>query len=343
MLQLHNHSPLAALMFAALDEAGRDTVILVIKASFELRPGQAPVLVAEHQRAVTLGDEYWGEPTASSLRYASEVHLPKPGTDVIVNGDACAPHGRAVTELELLVRVGERSKLARVFGERVWIAADDRVIASRPQPFVRIPVIWERAFGGREPGEDGRVESRNPVGVGLVDPRRGAAALHGQPLPNIEDPRELLRGPGHTPAPVGFGAIAPTWSPRVEWVGSYDARWREQRAPLLPEDFDARFFQVASSGLSFDPPLRGGEPVSLRGFDPDHELGFTLPRVELELSACVRGSTQPLAATLDTVLLEPSDRRFEMTWRASTIVAHTLALERVELRLAGLEHAELST
>ena len=81
MLQLENTSPFAPAMMLFPDERGVDTIYVVVKATFTLQP---KLELAEEQVPVTLADEYWGEPGESSLKYPTEAHLMKPGTDVIV-------------------------------------------------------------------------------------------------------------------------------------------------------------------------------------------------------------------------------------------------------------------
>lgn len=338
MLQLHNASPFAAAMFGLPDQRGVDTLVVVVKATFDL---DAPPRLAEQQRPISLVDEYHADPTASSLRYPSEVHLEKPGTDVLVLGDACAPRGQAVTELDVAVGVGQRRKLVRVHGDRSWIEGHRVVQPSRAQPFVRMPIIYERAYGGRiaaaSPRDSAPGEPRNPVGVGWLGARH-ATELLGTPVPNIEDPSQPLAWLGQESAPVGLAAIAPSWQPRLGFAGTYDQRWRETRAPYLPTDFDPRFFQTGSAGLSFEPRLHGGEPVTLDGFDPDRRWQLSLPRCQIDVSATVSGDARRLQAVLDTVLFEPSQQRFTMTWRATLSVAEQLLrVERVDVGLNALE------
>lgn len=339
MLQLRNTSPFVSAIVSFPDQRGVDTLVVVIKATFEL--GATPQLAAE-QRPIVLTDEYRDDPTTSSLRYPSEVHLGKPGTDVIVIGDARAPRDQPVTELDIAVCVGDRSKVARVYGDRFWTPGREAVQPSRPQPFVRMPVVYERAYGGRQPGPAGSqavVEPRNPVGVGLLG-TRSPDELLGQPVPNIDDPNRPLAQLGQTPAPIGFAAIAPSWQPRLAHAGTYDERWRKTRAPYLPTDFDPRYFLVGSPGLSFDQPLRGGEPVILHGFDPDGRWQLSLPRCRLDVGATVAGDARALDAALDTVLFEPDERRFTMTWRATLAVGkQLLRVERVDIGLAELAGA----
>jgi hypothetical protein len=49
----------------------------------------------------------------------------------------------------------------------------------------------------------------------------------------------------HRPSPAGFGPIACHWQPRVGFAGTYGDAWVANRLPLLPDDFDDRFFQSA--------------------------------------------------------------------------------------------------
>jgi hypothetical protein len=340
MLQLHNTSPFESKLFGCPDQDGIDTLIVVIKATFEL---SNPLRLASKQCPIVLADEYWGDPATSSLRYPNEAHLAKPGADVILNGHARAPRDQPVTQLDVVVSVGERTKLARVHGDRHWTQGSGPVHPSRPQPFVRMPLVYERAYGGRRAGTSHAgapfEEPRNPVGVGLLVARSEAEML-GRPVPNLDDPQEPLHSLGQAPPPVGFGAVSPSWSPRATYAGTYDQRWRTTRAPFLPEDFDPRYFHAASPGLSFDHPLQGGEPVRLSGVHPDGPLHFALPRCRLDVCATVAGEFQVMNPLLDTVLFDLDEHRFYLTWRATlTVDDRLLRVERVDIDLDELEGA----
>jgi hypothetical protein len=337
MLQLHNRSPFVAQVFVLPDAQGVETIVVVIKATFRIG---ARLELAEKQRELVLGDEYWGEPGASSLRYPTEVHPSKPGTDVLVLGEACAPRERPVTELDVVIRVAGRSLQARVYGDRYWT---ESLAPSRPQPFVRMPLRYERAYGGREPetNDDGsyRAEPRNPVGLGFVG-RRDSRQLLGHPVPNLDDPRQPLTKLGQVPVPVGFTAIAPSWHPRVQHAGTYDARWQKTRAPHLPTDFDPRFFNTAPSELNFAAGLRGGEPVSIVGCHPGGPCELTLPECRFELMVEIAGEREQPPLALDAVILEPTDECLTMAWRAIVPVGErVLQVENVEVALAELRGA----
>ncbi|MBK6920186.1 MAG: DUF2169 domain-containing protein [Deltaproteobacteria bacterium] len=325
MLQLDNDTPLAAALAALPDEDGVDALFVCVKATFTMRP---TVALAAQQLAIARVDLHLGEPNASSLIEAGEHHLGKAGTDVVLHGCAHAEGGRAVTQAAVSVAVAERSKSIAVFGDREFRSLD-RV--SSPAPFVELPLVYERALGGRVDGGDAWVRelsAHNPVGVG-IDRRAGA------PVPNLEDPRAPIEGGGERPRAVGFGPIAPGWRPRAQFAGTYDAQWVRKRSPLLPADFDRRFFNVAPAELVFPRFLAGGEPVVVLGASRQGPLRFTLPTIELAIEADVGGGWRSMSACLETVALWPDDDSFSMSWRAKlSCDRKLLAVERVSIGIA---------
>lgn len=315
MLQLKNSSPFAPAIALFPDEQGIDTLYLVVKGTFTL--GEA-LSLAEQQVPPVPADEYWGEPGASSLKYASDMHLRKPATDVVLVGRALAPDGKAAEQVDVGIAVGERRKLARVFGDRSW--RKDGASFTPPEPFESLPLVYERAFGGTHEAdpEQGLVlaEERNPVGLGFRG-RRGDEEAEGRALPNIEDAQNLIERWGDAPAPQGFGFVAPAWLPRRNHAGTYDEAWQAGRAPYLPEDFDSRFFNAAHPDLICDGFLKGGEPIQVVGASPRGRLKFRLPICDFDVKAKVAGRVETPPLDLETVLIEPDEERLCLIWRAA--------------------------
>ncbi len=310
MLQIDNQTPFQALMAVLPNRDAIDTLYVILKATLTLRPRLA---LAAVQIPATLADEYYGDPTASSLKQVSEVHIGKRGTDVLLVGRAWAPGGQAAPEVWVRVSVAERQKTIRVFGDRTWTRDGT---PSAPEPFEAMPLVWERAFGGVHQLPDRMLaEERNPVGVGFAG-RRGAEELLGRPVPNLEDPTARLERLGQNPAPACFAPTAPHWLPRRSFAGTYDDKWQRKRAPYLPLDFDARFFQCACAEMTFDRFLQGTEPVEVRGVTPDAPISLTLPVANLEVEVKVAGAEEHPVANLETVLVEPDENRMCLTWRA---------------------------
>ena len=339
MLQLKNTTPFAAHIAVLPDERGVDTLYVTIKATFALG---ARIEVADPQPPILLADEYWGEPGQSSLKYAGEVHLVKPSTDVALVGQAHAPGRKRVTQLEASLAVAGLKKVVRVHGDREWRPGFACIPASatKPAPFSSMPLVYERAFGGVHAKEGKRpevlFEPRNPAGQGFAGKRKGRE-LKGLALPNLEDPGQPIKGPKHRPAPAGFGFIPPAWEPRKSYAGTYDKAWLEQRAPYLPKDFDARFFNAAHPDLVAGRYLEGGEKVEALNVSPGGVLRFRLPAARLAAAARIAGREEAARLNLETVLIEPDDARLSLLWRGAVPCdKRALKVEEVRLELQQL-------
>src|SRR4029077_9268994 len=137
----------------------------------------SPLLPAEPIREV---DEYAGKPEASGLIHAADLSPPKPRMDVLLIGEIVFPN--PIGETDVTLELGRRlRKTLRVFGDRTWrpgVAAD--LAPARPKPIARLPIAWEKSFGGTDPKDPTCIERRNPVGGGL---RRDPGDLVGHPVP----------------------------------------------------------------------------------------------------------------------------------------------------------------
>ena len=301
----------------ATDRAGSQVLVVVVKATYRvLEDGR--VRLAGAQVPPTVADVSRGEPGRSSLLYESDFATTKPKTDILLSGHAYAPGGKPTEVLDAQMSVGPVTKTVRVFGDRIWkpgfmLGYD----LSSPAPFTKMPLVYERAFGGIDETEvdDPREERRNPVGRGFH--RLTARNIEGTLLPNLENPKELIRNPYETPEPAGFGPLGRAWAPRVKYAGTYDEAWKEKRFPFLPEDFDERYFQAAPADQIVG-PLKGGEKVTLRNLTPEGRLEFALPAPDVAVKVTGRDELEEeLPTVLDTVLLEPDERRLSLVWRAS--------------------------
>lgn len=329
MLQLANHTALPAKILSLPDPDGVDALHVLVKVTFALT-ADAPLLDA--QRPIVLVDEWEGEGDAAWLRRASEVHPPKAATDVMVEGDAVAPNGRAVTELDVGVTVGGLRRALTVLGDRFYTGLD-APWCTAPTPFTRLPLTPDRAFGGRH-AASGLVEPRNPAGVGLAP--ANDRALRGLRLPNVEDPAERLRRVGDRPSPAIVTPVAASWSPRAQRAGTYDDAWDRARAPFLPDDFDGRFLQVASDGWQVTPHLQGGEPIELRHLAEAPILRSRVPVTGLRVDALYRGEVRRLAPRIETLHLLPNEGVATLTVRATLRCGHRLLdVAAIEITAAG--------
>lgn len=300
-----------------VDRSGFERLLVVVKATYSLASG-TPV-VADEQDPISLADEYYDAPERSSLRRAGELALEKPGTEVVIVGSAYpAPEKRS--EALVALRLGRIQKAVRVVGDRVWVGQVAPVM-SVPTPFERMPLVWERAYGGRdESGATHEVHPVNPVGKGFRSPS-SRLPIDGSALPNLEDPALPMRSPEDRPPPCGVGPIAPAWSPRPRYAGTYDERWMKERLPLLPDDFDPLYHHAAPHDQILPGPLADGEPLTLTGVRPGGG-GYHFPLPAARPDIVIRLGSERLTppTRVDTVVIDSDAQRLSMISRASISV-----------------------
>lgn len=329
MLQVDNRTPFAALLSVFPAPSGVETAYGAVKITYDLSTGRP--IPSPRQAGFLAADVYWADPAASSLRAAGDVTLLKPSTDVMLIGRAVSVAG-PVSCMDVRMQVGSVQQTLRISGDRVWTRDGKAWRASAAQAFDRMPLRWELAFGGCSPADASHPmenDPRNPVGRGFV--ASWETDIEGRPLPNIEDPNEMVATPYDRPTPVGFAPLAPAWLGRSQYAGTYDAAWQKERAPHLPFDFDPRFLHAAPSSLVPAQRFVGGEPVSLHGVAASI-LSFDLPTPDVELAFDFAGAEIAAEPLLDTILFEPDLARMQMVWRAPLVVdKRLLKLKRFQV------------
>lgn len=315
MWQVDNRTPFATERGWIRDRDGAEIWLVAVKATFDIQ-ADGTTEISKQQPPVLRIPEYHGEPGKSSVKYDADLVLTKRTTDVIVVGHAYAPLGYTATSLDVGFKVGPITKMLRVSGDRRWEEGG----WSAPKPFEKMPLVYERAFGG----VDGRSEHperdwewRNPVGTGFAV---SVPNLAGVSLPNLENPQQLIQTRSDRPAPAGFAVIASHWQPRVSFAGTYDDHWLRTRQPLLPEDFDERFYQCAPEDQQTPHFLSGGESAAISGLTRDGKvLRFFLPRIHLGFETRFYDGSREFHKNrnLHTVILEPDFPRLSLVWHTA--------------------------
>jgi hypothetical protein len=310
---LTNHTSFAVTMFGGIDPESRQHDVLVVSAAFVCLPGQR-LRLSDEPAAVPDTDVCYGDPASSSVRYEGETAWEKPYVDVIVNGHALAPDGRTAESVLVDVHVGDVHKQLLVSGDRRWLAAG---IPGSPQPFARMPIIYERTYGGydtraADPAHH-KLDPRNPVGVGF----------HGAPsanplilteVPNVEYPDKRMTAAKNAGEPAGLGVVSRSWQPRLGFAGTYDAGWMAEQFPLLPLDFDLRHFQAAPADQQ-SRTLVGDEYVEIRNMTPEGRWQFRLPVLDVPVRLVYAERHDVAALRMDTIILEPDEYRLTVLAR----------------------------
>lgn len=361
-MELINRLPFPAMAFRQFDANGDLDCVVSVRGTFEhVQDGRLRLRRA--QEDFQWEDAYDGDPHQGVLLRQTDLTPEKPGTDVTFLGSSYAPAGKPAQSWTCSLQVGHVGKTLRVHGRRFWhpIISDrwagflatepKRVLSdwklSETEPATAVSLAWSNAYGGQIPGTGdpqtgvpSDAEPANPLGCGVVNLDVGPEAVP-HLAPSIVAADETSIDWRRRYEPQGFGPISPWWRQRQQYAGTYDDTWLSQRHPLLPEDFDPRFWQCAHPDLIAMPWLEGGEEYLLENLHPEFSVAKgALPDVKLGVHCRREDCDEWHLLNLDGVLFDwRSDGRVILTWRARFPLPDagetTLTLSRVVLKTSG--------
>jgi hypothetical protein len=331
-MEIRNQTPHVAGFHVQIDKEAAEQLVVCVRGTWALDE-RGRLSTVEEPPPFLPADECVGEPGLSSVRYEADLGQVKPATDCALIGHAVAPRGRA-RSMSVTFRVGEVAGKAKVRGERKRLFWLLRWWNSPTSNFARVPLVWELAAGGTDATPKNpkhhSLDMRNPFGRGFRS-RGSKLKRAGAPLPQIETPGGCLPfGRGREPA--GFGLTGGQWAHRRKFAGTYDDVWMENRAPLLPEDFDERFHCAAAPGLTTKAPLRGGEPVEVTGCTRTGKLAFRLPAGQLRVTATLDGAPETVPMSMQTVMVDTDAMQLRVIWRGALHVhGRFLRLKHIDI------------
>lgn len=254
--------------------------------------------------------------------------IPKRGAEYLLAGHAYPQEDANAGAARVRVEIGGLAKSLNVFGDRYFMG--NRI--TRPEPFDRIALTWENAFGGQG-------NPFNPVGKGIKPDDSGRVAL-----PNVEDPDEMLKLPGQKVKPAGFSAVNLMSRTRQKRAGTYDQRWLEKEYPGFPADIDWRFFQLGAEDQQSAKPFGGDEAYVLTGVHPSQRrLAGKLPgiRARCFLTTDAEASPGEVETRLTTVWFLPDQQCVVLVYHAAARVRLPDAsdVDTIMIAAEGLDEA----
>ncbi len=308
-----NRTPLPALLVPHLSAEGRAQQLLVVKATWRLDSAtlapveaQQPIRKQPDMRTVReldlddvqrrcLGPLQDREITWLDI----ENHPPKPAFDLIVAGYATAPAGFGQAFIDAQVQVGGRSATLRAHAPRCWFPG----------------------FFGSKPHVLRPAVRRVPVNCAFADWASGLlAGAQAQDLdlmPWLEAPSHPSKRGRHARVVAGFGPWPANAAHRHVHAGTYDDRWKAERAPALPTDFNPRYWNHAHPDLQFSTPPAPGSSIRLQHLGERGVVDTRMPQLPLSVQARRAGGTCEPARVLapDTLVIEPDENRMCLLWR----------------------------
>jgi len=265
---------------------------------------------------------------------------------VILLGAAQPSRGRAVEQMRVTLQVGSTRQTLLVTGDRHWQGRSGQGGASRPVPFIRMPLTWARAFGGTRDVLVDRetivevTHHLNPAGRGF-DPGPQANRLSqflqapaGYPdydehrlLPNLEDPAHPILSPLQNPDPACWATV-PLASPlhMSRAVRSCGRGAFPDLSRTLPEAF-----YRAHPDWIISTPQRGAL-VRMRGLTPRGQVQFRLPGLCVQALYGSKSHRRSCELAPRVLVLLPDEGRFYLVFSHRFKVQGPHALRSVRLR-----------
>lgn len=325
-MELINATRMTAGYNMGLEPSGRELLVVVIKGTFRIPQAgdtAAPFALHEAQLPLVMADTFTGAPGLSAPVCEVDFAPRKPRCDILLSGSAYAPDGRTATRVEAGIQIGAWSKRLAVVGPRQWDCGVATLRATPPQPFATQTISYDVAFGGtdllhEDPAQHAAFMA-NPVGLGFHKHVK-KAWVDGQPLPRTEELSRSVSGTNDDYRPMSFGPVGRGWEPRFRFAGTYGEEWLEKHFPFLPPDFDEQYFQAAPADQQLPLDFLKGGPaeVTLLNLTPEGLTRFSIPHLVAPVSVFPKkGEREDYTAALDTVMIEPDQQRFTLTWRVA--------------------------
>jgi hypothetical protein len=235
-------------------------------------------------------------------------------------------NGWALTPPEPIMSLPLRYEYA--YGGECRIGLDDPA-AKQVEPKYRLTAEQRRQHpdGPDKAPVAHRACESSPLGMGFAEEwYLKAKKIKRVPAPQIDLPDDPVREFGKPYPAQGYGVIAKGWLPRRKLCGIIDDAFIKSGKPL-PEDFDFAFWNGAHPDLQV-PWLTGSEEITLTNLCPHNMPGATRDRsgntlLQFALPGhqpfvLVRyedGAMVPTQAELDTLVIEPDEKKVSCVYR----------------------------
>ncbi len=278
-----------------------------------------PVFRVEQGQLIPLPEVEWpvGNQAAETPygEFAADVPFLTGGIDVYAIGSLWQPGGQPGTRLTAEVRVGDRfTRRITAIGERRWIRDGGGALApGDPEPFISMPLTYDRDFGGKAQTEHGSAPWQpNPEGRGFYLTPEGAES---KPLPNLEDPGRPIASIEDRPDPVATAPYPDSGSLRpmnaVDLDLESDNPGLKRVKPLLFNHANPRMIVPPA-----DTP-RSGETIEVTHATARGALRFAMPEFDLHVHVHLEHRNYFFPLHLDQIILLLDEERVVLGYRVA--------------------------
>lgn len=348
-MELVNQTPAVADVVVTLGEdEGPRVGLLTAKVTFTIDPHGRTAIDTQNPHPLYATEEN----TELGLLPSDAVQRRDPVFEVVLVGAAHAPGGRPTERMTVGLSVGDITRIMSVTGDRFWKTGFGQPTISRPIPFVRMPLTFERAFGGacdvhldmdtvvqvRDPlNQHGRgfdAEGQARLLAEYLESPQGFPFIEGyvRMVPNLEHPEHRVARWEDVHDPYCWSTVPRDIAfAHIQDVKTLQMKAAVQRDPTSPEEIDdlalARLHHRAHPDwiVELPPPKTR---VAMTGVTPSGKLAFEMPQVRIVADYIVgdRRGSRDLAP--QSMVLLPDEHRMYLVYRTAFTVETEPEMER---------------
>ena len=318
-MQLDNITPIPAAATVLRGPSQHRMLAVTAKATFSFADG--PPKIEQDSPEPLRGVD---TPTSLGLLPADTTPRLDAAFEVLCLGCAQARTGDKVRQQVVTLTVGSTTRQLVVSGDRRWRVGLGSTEISRPEAFEKMPLTWDRAFGGHC---DVYLDAASPLEVSHplnrigrgFDPLPFADALQrklrlptGWPqfrqerqLPNVERPDQLVGAWRDAPEPAGWSTI-----PHHLGMAQLSAMRDE------PCTLQTLAYRAHPDWVGERPELGAG--ISMTGLTSEGHTAFSLPQLRIFVDLA-EGTCELVPQML---VLLPEQRRLSLLFRTVVVLAH---------------------
>jgi hypothetical protein len=295
-----NHTNFPTLLFKSASGDDMMAASLGVRVTFDVKSGDA--VVSPNQDFI-LSNQPWVSEEFGPME--NDNLFCRRGVDIMVFGKAHAPNDLLVAKMDVRVRFENKilSSLA-VFGDRVWEKSTFGLGSSTPKLFKEMPLTLFNAFGGEAEWDGLKFPySNNPHGKGFYWEKENAV---NQPLPNVEDPENLISKWDQRPDPASFGAC-PLSELKMRDSIKFDEKG--QITEINPRFYNAAFPKMIVL------EAKSGQRISIEGMTKNGLFVVAVPRFSLKLKLAFGEKLNERPLYIDQIVLFPEKQQIAVTYR----------------------------
>jgi uncharacterized protein YjbI with pentapeptide repeats len=293
-----------------------------------------------------------------------DIGIPKVRGEFLAVGH-CYSGPQSVNKSYARITLGRKEKTLAVYGNRYWQGPG---VMSEPEQFTKMPLTLAQAFGGAgddfnpdgkgyayiEPDEKGTKRqalakadihfAEFPDQKLAGEPDQSAVKMFSYPLPNTENPKDLVLSKDDKPLPATFYPIPASNRERTKTFGTFNDKWLKTTWPNFADDMQWSYFNCAYPDQQFKDYFLGDEMFCIENMHPEKAvIKGQLPkwnvRAFIERAISEDGlDYEEIPLKLDTVWFLPDEEQGILVWHGYT---HTVDNKASDIACLQVEDESL--